>query len=121
MYCEACVSTHFEDFNLIKDYCAHRTTYEKLCRKAASILQGDLSKFAGFVLARGRSLREVENDDIEAYLNLRRSKGGDDLVAYRRRSELTFFYRWLLQNKKIKRDPTAIQSQLSFVWDWSTT
>jgi site-specific recombinase XerD len=116
VYCKTCVSTHFQDFNLIKDFCAHRATDDGFNNKATSTLGGELSQFAGFVLARGRSLREVENDDIEAFLNLQRSNGGNDAVAASRQSKMRSFYRWLLQNNKIKRVPTEIKCQLSF-WD----
>jgi|ERR1017187_10350073 site-specific recombinase XerD len=121
VYCQACVYTHIDDYELIKDFCAHRAIDDGFNEKAASILRGELSKFAGFALARGRSLREVENDDIEAFVSFWRSKGGNDSVAASRQSKLRSFYRWLLQNKKIKLDPSVVQRQLSFSWDLPTT
>ena len=62
LYCHACVYPHIDNCELIKDFCTHRTIDEGFNKKAASILRGELSKFAGFALARGRSLREVKND-----------------------------------------------------------
>ncbi len=64
-------------------------------------------EFAGFALARGKSLLKVEHGDIEAYLDFLRSTGGDVLVAPRKRSKLRKFYSWLLTNKRINLDPTA--------------
>jgi len=117
VYCKACVSTHRKDYELIKDFCAHRATNDGFKEKATSTLRGELSQFAGFVLARGRSLREVENDDIEAFLELQLPKGGNDAVVAGRRSKLRSFYRWLLQNNKIKCVPTEVKRQLSFSWE----
>ncbi|MGA8669931.1 MAG: site-specific integrase [Terracidiphilus sp.] len=117
VYCKACVSIHRKDQELIKDFCAHRATNDGFKGKATSTLQGELSQFAGFVLARGRSLRDVENDDIAAFLKLQLSKGGNDAVVAGRQSKLRSFYRWLLQNNKIKRVPTEVRRQLSFSWE----
>ena len=121
VYCEACRSTHSSDCKLIEEYCAYRKTYEGLCPTAGSVLRGDLSNFARFVLARGRSLREVDNEDIEAYLNFWRSQGGRVGVVSSRNFKVRSFYRWLQKTGVIKRAPALIQQQLSFSWDLPTT
>jgi site-specific recombinase XerD len=115
MYCDACISTHSRDCDLINQFCAHRKN-TGFSDDAAATLRGELSKFAAFVLTHGcRSLLEVEGDDIETYLNAWASKGKRGSVSGRKRSQLRFFYRWLLRNNRIKRDPTAsTRCQLSF-------
>lgn len=68
----------------------------------------DLAKLEKFAEARGRSLQTVERDDIIASLaSLKDDRGNGDSTLSRYTSAVRTFYRYLLREKLMTRDPTA--------------
>jgi integrase/recombinase XerD len=67
----------------------------------------DLRVFAEFLEERNRSLASATESDITALLEHLRTHGIDSRSAARKLSCLRGFYRWLLLDRRIDRDPTV--------------
>ncbi|MFM8395769.1 MAG: tyrosine-type recombinase/integrase, partial [Acidobacteriota bacterium] len=68
----------------------------------------DLAKLEQFAESRGKSLLTVERDDIVAsFASLKEKRGNGDATLSRYTSAVRTFYRYLLREKLMVRDPTA--------------
>lgn len=71
------------------------------------IVQGELNHFAVFAVQRGKTVLEIEKQDIDEYLLLFRNRKDGNGVATRKRSMFHAFYEWLLLHQKVARHPLA--------------
>lgn len=68
----------------------------------------DLAKLEQFAESRGKSFLTVERDDIVAsFASLKEKRGNGDATLSRYTSAVRTFYRYLLREKLMVRDPTA--------------
>ncbi|MDO8954888.1 MAG: site-specific tyrosine recombinase XerD [Gammaproteobacteria bacterium] len=77
-----------------------------LSRNTLSAYRSDLRDFAKWLLTVNSSLIQVQQADISDYLGYRYQKGVHARSTARFLSCARRFYRWLLQEERIKTDPT---------------
>ncbi len=77
-----------------------------LARLTVAAYGDDLGRFAAFLAARRRALREARRQDVRDFLDHLFSAALDGRTVARRLSSLRHFYRFLLLDRQIEHDPT---------------
>lgn len=106
MYHQKCAGAFNEGREAILDYCTHLVAIGKPWRHAV-IVRGELNHFALFAVQRGKTVFEIEKQDIDEHLLLFRNRKDGKRVATRKRSMFHAFYEWLLLHQKVARHPLA--------------
>src|SRR5512136_654786 len=77
-----------------------------LARLTVAAYTRDLLQFAEFLEARGRALRTARRDDVRDFLDRLFADRVDGRSVARKLSALRHFYKYLLLDRMIERDPT---------------
>lgn len=96
------------DSELIERFCDVLWLEHGLSAHTLSAYRGDLERLGRFLAARARTLPAAERADLRAYLEERRRARARPATAARLLSTLKRFYRWLLRERLIEADPTAL-------------
>lgn len=92
---------------LLKDYQSYLLVEKGLRPLTVEAYLSDLRIFAEFLEARSTVLLSAAQSDVAALLEHLRDHGIDSRSAARKLSCLRGFYRWLLLDHRIRRDPTV--------------
>jgi len=92
---------------LLKDYEAYLRVEKGLRPLTCEAYLSDLHIFAEFIEGRNAILLNAAEADVAALLEHLRSHGIDSRSAARKLSCLRGFYKWLLLDRRIHRDPTV--------------
>jgi integrase/recombinase XerD len=97
------------DSNLIEKYREARTAEGKP-KEDVDCLCRAVIQFSNILEAQGKSLREAEARDVEAWLTFLSSEGRCDRTRSSRLSRVHVFYQWLIRTKRADFDPTVFSS-----------
>jgi len=93
---------------LVREYIAYLRVEKGLRPLTCEAYGGDLSTFAEYLeLAGDRLLITATQQDLSGFLDHLRSHGMESRSAARKLSCLRGFFKWLLLDKRITRDPTV--------------
>lgn len=94
--------------DLIDRFCDALWLEQGLSRHTLAAYRGDVMQWSRFLSARGRELAGATRDDVRAYLDHRREQRAKAATAARLLSTLRRFYRYLLREGQVEKDPTAL-------------
>ncbi|QMV20028.1 tyrosine recombinase [Granulicella sp. 5B5] len=100
---------------LLREYVTHLRVERGLAPLTLASYGKDLEQFAEFLEGRDGTLMAAEQEDVAAWMRDKREKGVESRSIARKLSCLRGFYKWLLMDKRVKRDPTVnIESPASW-------
>jgi integrase/recombinase XerD len=101
---------------LLREYMGHLRVERGLRPLSCEAYLRDLEMFAEFLEGGGSAgLLEVEQEDVSGFMQNLREHGVQSRSIARKLSCVRGFYRWLLKDKRVKRDPTVnIESPASW-------
>ncbi len=94
------------NLELLREYQAYLRVEKGLRPLSCEAYDGDLKTFAEFLEGRNVVLAAAAGDDVSAFLEHLRTHGIDSRSVARKLSCLRGFYKWLLLDRRIHRDPT---------------
>jgi integrase/recombinase XerD len=92
---------------LLREYLAYLRVEKGLRPLSCEAYQRDLLQFAEYVESEHLSLIAVRHEQVAGFLEHLKRHGVESRSAARKLSCLRGFYRWLLLDKRIDRDPTV--------------
>jgi integrase/recombinase XerD len=95
------------NFPLLKDYLGYLRVEKGLRPLTCEAYDSDLKTFAEFLEPRDGVLFTATQADVAAFLEHLRAHGIDSRSSARKLSCLRGFYKWLLLDRRIQRDPTV--------------
>jgi integrase/recombinase XerD len=95
------------NLELLREYLAYLRVEKGLRPLSCEAYQRDLLQFAEYVEGESLSLVEVRHAQVAGFLEHLKRHGVESRSAARKLSCLRGFYRWLLLDKRIERDPTV--------------
>ncbi len=98
---------NINNFALLKDYQSYLLVEKGLRPLTVEAYLSDLRIFAEFLESRNTVLLSAAQSDVAALLEHLRDHGIDSRSAARKLSCLRGFYKWLLLDRRIHRDPTV--------------
>ena len=103
------------DVVLVREYRTHLTVERGLRPLSCEAYQRDLEMFAEFLEGVGATLLKAEQAHVSGFMQHLREHGIESRSIARKLSCLRGFYRWLLKDKRVQRDPTVnIESPASW-------
>src|SRR5580658_5159931 len=103
------------DVGLLREYATHLRVEKGLRPLSVEAYQRDLESFAEFVEGENRTLLSARQEDVSGFMQHLREHGIESRSIARKLSCLRGFYRWLLKDKRVERDPTVnIESPASW-------
>jgi integrase/recombinase XerD len=103
------------DVVLVREYITHLTVERGLRPLSCEAYQRDLEMFAEFLESIASTLLTAEQSSVSGFMHHLREHGIESRSIARKLSCLRGFYRWLLKDKRIDRDPTVnIESPASW-------
>jgi integrase/recombinase XerD len=94
--------------DLIDRFCDVLWLEHGLSQHTIAAYRSDLLRLSRYLAAHNRDLRRATRDDVRAYLAHRRQTRARATTAARLLSTLRRFYRYLLREKEVDDDPTAL-------------
>jgi integrase/recombinase XerD len=91
---------------LVRGFLDYLKIEKGLAPLTVSAYASDLAQFAGFLEAKRRELLQARREDVRAFLGQLFSHGVRDRSVGRKLSALRHFYKYLLLDRRIQRDPT---------------
>jgi integrase/recombinase XerD len=100
---------------LLREYMEHLRVERGLRPLSCEAYQRDLEMFAEFLEGVGRGLMGAGQGDVSGFMQNLREHGVQSRSIARKLSCVRGFYRWLLKDKRVERDPTVnIESPASW-------
>jgi integrase/recombinase XerD len=100
---------------LLREYLTHLRVERGLRPLSCEAYQRDLEMFAEFLEAENRTLLTAEQADVSGFMQHLREHGVQSRSIARKLSCVRGFYKWLLMDKRVRRDPTVnIESPASW-------
>ncbi len=104
-----CLSTAVRDDNLLLDgYLDHLRVEKGLAARSVEAYAGDLVRFAVHVRQNGKAIASVDNGDVASWLVSLSQAGISARAQARKLSALRGFFKFLLQERQVTADPTAL-------------
>ncbi|WP_459868582.1 site-specific tyrosine recombinase XerD [Endothiovibrio diazotrophicus] len=97
-----------EDEGLVEAFLDALWMERGLAENTLNAYRSDLRGLAGWLAGRGDSLATVGQAELQAYLAHRYANATKARTAARLLSSLRRFYRWLVRDGRLQRDPTAL-------------
>ena len=94
------------NLRLLDSFLDYLKVEKGLAPLTVSAYRSDLEQYSQFLLKRKRGLREARRQDVRDFLNALLSNGVDGRSVARKLSALRHFYKYLLLDRYIARDPT---------------
>ena len=91
---------------VVKGFLDYLKVEKGLAPLTVSAYHSDLVQFAEFLQARRRSLTETRREDVRGFLSQLFANGVKDRSVARKLSTLRHFYKYLLLDRMIEKDPT---------------
>ncbi|SEG66811.1 tyrosine recombinase XerD subunit [Bryocella elongata] len=95
------------DVTLLREYASHLRVERGLRPLSVEAYRSDLEMFAEFLDGAGRTLMVASQEDVAGFMQHLREHGQESRSVARKLSCLRGFFRWLLKDKRIQRDPTV--------------
>ena len=92
---------------VLREYEAHLRVERGLARLTVEAYRRDLEMFAEFLEARDGVLVGAGQEDVSGFMQHLREHGQEQRTVARKLSGLRGFYRWLLKDKRVVKDPTV--------------
>jgi integrase/recombinase XerD len=103
------------DVALLREYAMHLRVEKGLRPLSCEAYHRDLESYAEFLETSSARLMSARQEDVSGFMRHLREHGVQGRSVARKLSCLRGFYRWLLKDKRIKRDPTVnIESPASW-------
>jgi integrase/recombinase XerD len=103
------------DVALVREYATHLTVERGLRPLSVEAYRRDLEMFAEFVEGVGGTLIAARQEHVSGFMQHMREHSIESRTIARKLSCLRGFYRWLLKDKRVVRDPTVnIESPASW-------
>ena len=103
------------DVVLVREYVTHLKVERGLRPLSCEAYQRDLEMFTEFLEGVGAGLMRAEQAHVSGFMQHLREHGIESRSIARKLSCLRGFYRWLLKDKRVERDPTVnIESPASW-------
>ena len=103
------------DVVVVREYVTHLKVERGLRPLSCEAYQRDLEMFAEFCEGLGVTLLRAEQGNVSGFMQHLREHGIESRSIARKLSCLRGFYRWLLKDKRVQRDPTVnIESPASW-------
>jgi len=109
------LSNPVSDVVLVREYATHLTVERGLRPLSVEAYQRDLEMFAEFCEGAGAVLLGARQEHVSGFMQHLREHGIESRSIARKLSCLRGFYKWLLMDKRVERDPTVnIESPASW-------
>jgi integrase/recombinase XerD len=92
---------------ILREYEAHLRVERGLRPLSVEAYRRDLEMFAEFLEKRDGLLLRAAQEDVSGFLQHLREHGQESRSVARKLSGLRGFYRWLLKDKRVAKDPTV--------------
>jgi integrase/recombinase XerD len=92
---------------MLREYVTHLRVERGLAPLSVASYTKDLEQFAEFLEQENGTLMGARQEDVSGWMRDKREKGVESRSIARKLSCLRGFYKWLLMDKRVMRDPTV--------------